>query len=118
MKRIVARLLLFAFCVTLLASVAIEKPSRKTKLQTATRRITERGYEPLNFKLRRGVPGRVTFLRTTDQTCAKEIALPDFNIRRDLPLNQRVVMTFTPKQKGTFTFVCGMNIMRGRLMVQ
>ena len=83
----------------------------KPRIQQVTIKITERGYEPLNFKLRRGVPARVTFLRTTDQTCATEVVLPDFNIRRALPLNQRVAVTFTPKEKKTFSFVCGMNMM-------
>jgi len=94
------------------------KLSRKPKTQTSTVRITERGYEPITLKLRRGVAARVTFLRTTDHTCAKEIVLADFNIRRALPLNQRVTVSFTPQQKGTFTFICGMNMMRGQLIVQ
>jgi len=44
--------------------------------------------------------------------------LPDFNIRRALPLNQPVVVSFTPTDRGSFTFVCGMNMMRGQLIVQ
>lgn len=41
-----------------------------------------------------------------------------FNIKRALPLNERVVVTFTPTKRGTFSFVCGMNMMRGELIVQ
>ena len=99
-------------------SVAAKHTVAKPRVQTARVRITERGYEPVAFKLRRGVPARVTFVRTTDATCAKEIVLPDFNIRRALPLNQPVAVTFTPNKRGTFSFACGMNMMRGQLMVQ
>ena len=72
----------------------------------------EEGYE------HRGVPARVTFVRKTDATCVKEIVLPDFGIRRALPLNQPVVVSFTPTKRGAFTFVCGLNMMRGQLIVQ
>lgn len=88
------------------------------KIQTATIRISERGFEPETFKLRKAVPTRITFLRTTDATCAKEITLPDFKIRRELPLNQPVVVNFTPRKSGALTFACGMNMMRGRLIVR
>jgi len=90
----------------------------KPRVQTAKIEINTKGYRPTTLKLRRGVPARVTFLRTTDATCAKEIVLPDFNIRRTLPLNEPVVVTFTPTNRGKFTFVCGLNMMRGQLIVQ
>ncbi len=96
----------------------VGKPVPRPKVQTAKIKITARGYAPTAFKLRKGIPARVTFLRTTDATCVKEIVLPDFNIRRALPLNQPVVVEFTPKQRGAFTFACGMNMMRGELIVQ
>src|SRR6266480_6620499 len=100
--------LLCALLFGILINVAGERTIAKPKVQAAKIRISERGYEPKAFKLRRGVPARVTFVRTTDATCAKEIVLPDFDIRRALPLNQPVVVNFTPNKRGTFTFVCGM----------
>jgi len=110
----------YTVAVTLLALVPLVTRDviGKPRTQQVTIKITEQGYEPMNFKLRRGVPARVIFLRTTDQTCAKEIVLPDFNIRRELPLNRRVTVSFTPKDKGALSFVCGMNMMRGQLIVE
>jgi len=90
----------------------------RPRIQKFTVKITERGFEPVSLTLRRGVQARITFLRTTDQTCAKEIVLRDFGIKRDLPLNQPVVITLTPNKKGEFSFTCGMNMMRGKLIVQ
>jgi plastocyanin domain-containing protein len=101
-----------------LISGAAHSALAKPKTQNFKIEITSQGYRPMNLKLRRGVPTRVTFIRTTDATCVKEIVLPDFNIRRALPLNQPVVLSFTPRKKGTLTFVCGMNMMRGQLIVQ
>ena len=106
----------------LLAATALDvsaKPRHaKPKVQTARVEITGQGYEPASIKLRRGIPARVTFLRKTDATCAKEVIFTDFNIKRDLPLNKAVVITFTPTKTGEFTFTCGMNMMRGKLLVQ
>ena len=108
-------------CALLLSAavvVAAKRTIAKPRVQTARIEITTKGYQPTSLKLRRGVRARVTFLRTTDATCVKEIVLPDFNIRRALPLNQPVVVSFTPTKRGSFTFVCGMNMMRGQLIVQ
>jgi len=101
-----------------LIGVMPERTIAKPRVQTAKIEINTKGYQPTSLKLRRGVPACVTLLRTTDATCAKEIVLPNFNIRRALPLNEPVVITFTPTKKGSFTFVCGMNMMRGQLIVQ
>ncbi|MGI8734041.1 MAG: cupredoxin domain-containing protein [Pyrinomonadaceae bacterium] len=95
-----------------------ESPPRRSRVQRARIEINAQGYQPETVKLRRDVRARVTFVRTTDATCAKEIVLPDFGIRRALPLNQPVVVSFTPNKKGEFTFACGMNMMRGQLIVQ
>jgi plastocyanin domain-containing protein len=100
------------------SSFALTRASAKPKTQRARVEIGERGFTPVSLKLRRGVRARLTFLRTTDATCAKEIVLPEFNIRRALPLNQPVVVTFTPTKRGPVTFACGMNMMRGQLIVQ
>ena len=90
----------------------------KPRLQTATVKITERGYEPYVLKFRRGVRTRITFVRTTDQTCAKEVVFPELGIKRNLPLNQPIVITLTPRRNGEISFTCGMNMMRGKLIVR
>lgn len=107
-----------ALLISAVVGVVSESTVAKPRVQTTRIEITTKGYQPTSLKLRRGVPARVTFLRTTDATCVKEIVLPDFNIRRALPLNQPVVVNFTPTKRGSFTFVCGMNMMRGQLIVQ
>jgi plastocyanin domain-containing protein len=113
---LVMSLIAVILCATTFALPLTAKP--RPRVQKFTVKITESGFEPVSLTLRRGVQARITFLRTTDQTCAKEIVLRDFGIRRDLPLNQPVVVTLTPNKKGEFDFTCGMNMMRGKLIVQ
>jgi RND family efflux transporter MFP subunit len=84
--------------------------------QTFTVRITTKGFEPGSLTLSPGVPARVTFIRTTDETCATELAMPDFGIKRALPLNQPVVVEFTPTKDAAFQ--CGMGMLVGKLVVR
>jgi plastocyanin domain-containing protein len=109
------------WCLLLAATLfAVGGPDAgaKPRVQTARIEINAQGYQPATFKLRRGVRARVTFVRTTDATCVRDIVLPDISVRRELPLNEPVVVSFTPKKRGSFTFVCGMNMMRGELIVR
>src|SRR5262245_17052482 len=80
--------------------------------------VTEKGYEPAKLTLRTGQLARITVVRTTDKTCGTEVVFPWLNIRRALPLNEPVVIEFTPKNSGEIGFVCGMNMLRGTVVVQ
>jgi plastocyanin domain-containing protein len=62
------------------------------------------------------VPLRLTFVRTTDDTCAKDVVLVDYGIRRELPLNTPVTVEFTPRK--SFVFQCGMKMLSGTLTVR
>ena len=61
---------------------------------------------------------RLTFVRTTDATCATEIAIPSLNIKRGLALNQPVEIEFTPEKPGDIAFACGMAMFSGTIVVQ
>lgn len=103
------------------ASAQTRTPSgRRTKQRTQAAQvvITRYGYEPASFTLKRGVPAQVTFLRTVENTCATEVVFADYGINRSLPLNQPVVISFTPSKAGEFAFTCGMNMHRGKLIVR
>lgn len=112
---------------TLLAATAFPAAARviqnsngqsAEKAQTVTIKLTKEGYQPENFKLKRDLPARVTFVRETDETCGKEIVIKEYDIKRPLPLNEPVVVEFTPRKAGEFTFACGMNMLRGKILVQ
>jgi cobalt-zinc-cadmium efflux system membrane fusion protein len=79
--------------------------------------VTAAGFEPSSLTMRAGAAARITFTRTTDDTCAKEVVFPDYAIRRALPLNQPVTVEFMPK-KNAAGFVCGMNMLKGTLVVR
>jgi len=86
--------------------------------QSVTVILSDKGYQPDTFSLRQGIPARVTFVRRVEGTCGNEVVLPDYNIKRELPLNQPVVVEFTPTRTGEFKFACGMDMLRGEIIVK
>jgi plastocyanin domain-containing protein len=68
--------------------------------------------------LRAGTPARITFRRTTDKTCGTEVVFPSLDITGALPLNQPVQIEFTPAKAGDIAFACGMNMLRGTVVVE
>jgi plastocyanin domain-containing protein len=60
----------------------------------------------------------LVFTRRTDQTCATEVAIPALKIKKALPLNTPVTIEYMADKTGELTFTCGMNMIRGALVVQ
>ncbi|MGH9838464.1 MAG: cupredoxin domain-containing protein [Blastocatellia bacterium] len=97
-----------------------ERPAQAVEqdsTQTATVEINGKGFDPSSLKLKAGVPAKVTFVRKTDEGCAKEVVIKEYKINRDLPLNEPVTVEFTPR-KGEFTFACAMGMLKGKLIVE
>lgn len=92
-------------------------PSHEAAVQTARITVGEQGFDPARVTLHAGVPARLTFMRTTDKTCATAVVFSSLNIRRELPLNQPIEVTITPARAGEIQFACGMNMLRGTVVV-
>jgi RND family efflux transporter MFP subunit len=86
--------------------------------QAANIVVTEQGFEPAKVTLRAGTPARLVFTRTTEKTCGTEVVFPSLGIKRALPLNEPVTIEFTPENTGEVAFTCGMNMLKGAVVVQ
>ncbi|OGH23708.1 MAG: hypothetical protein A2958_03025 [Candidatus Levybacteria bacterium RIFCSPLOWO2_01_FULL_38_13] len=75
------------------------------------------GYSPEVIEVSKGKKTKINFLRKDPSGCLEEVVLPDFNIRKFLPLNQKVTVEINPKEKGEFKFSCGMNMFHGKIIV-
>ncbi|HEV8487661.1 MAG TPA: efflux RND transporter periplasmic adaptor subunit [Blastocatellia bacterium] len=87
-------------------------------IQTARVVLSKDGYKPASITVRRDILVRLTFVRQIEETCGTEISIPEYNIKRELPLNEPVVVEFTPTRVGEIIFVCGMNMLRGKIVVK
>lgn len=108
------RTLLIAICAALIfaesESLAADASSQTRRspraggsanaVQSARVELTEQGYQPSSVRLRRGVPARVTFVRKVSGTCATEVVIPEYGVRRALPLDEPVVVELTPERSG------------------
>jgi len=96
-----------------------DKPSDVTGLGRRVEvSITKKGFEPDKITAKKGEPLRLVVTRRTDQTCAKEIVIADAGMRKELPLDQPVMIDFTPTKNGELRYACGMDMISGVIVVQ
>jgi len=75
------------------------------------------GYTPDRIEVKQGRPVRLLFHREEANPCTEQVIFADFGIAKLLPQGQTVPVEFTPQQSGEFAFHCGMNMVRGKLVV-
>lgn len=82
-------------------------------------RITVKGgYSPDVVVVKQGRPVRLDFFRDETASCSEEVVFGDFGIARRLPAFRTTPVELTPEEPGEFTWTCGMNMMRGKLIVE
>ncbi len=75
------------------------------------------GYKPSVIRVKQGRKTTLTFIRKDPNTCLEDFILPEFKVKKYLPINTPVSVTITPPSKGTFDFHCGMNMFHGKIEV-
>jgi plastocyanin domain-containing protein len=80
--------------------------------------VTKNGYEPWRVQARQGKPLTLVITRTTDETCATEIVIPEAGVNVPLPLGQPVTVTFTPARTGELRYSCAMKMFQGVIEVR
>ncbi len=80
--------------------------------------VVKGGYSPDRIEVRRGQRVRLNFRREESTACTEQVIFGDFGISKMLPQGQIVPIEFTPDAAGEFTFHCGMNMVRGQLIVK
>ena len=76
------------------------------------------GYSPDVIVVREGLPVRLNFYRDETSSCSEQVIFGDFRIARNLPAYKTTPIEFTPDKTGEFVFTCGMNMLRGKLIVE
>ena len=94
------------------------KKTQEVTVEKQVRIKVDGGYSPNLIRVKRGQPVTLQFLRSDSSSCLEEVVLPDFGVRHSLPLNQETAVTIVPKQTGEYGFACGMNMYRGKILVE
>lgn len=76
------------------------------------------GFTPAAIDVKKGEAVKLLFTRTDDKNCGNEVVFPSLNIKKELPVGQEVAVDITPNEAGEINFACGMNMMKGKIVVQ
>ena len=81
--------------------------------------VYDTGYSPANIGFKAGVPARIIFDQHGTTPCAWDVKSPDLGIGlTELPKMKRTTVEFTPEKGGTYSFTCGMDMLRGSILVR
>lgn len=75
------------------------------------------GYSPSHIVVKKDNATTLHFIRRDSNSCLEEVVIPEFKIKKYLPLNTSVDIVITPKKKGEFPFSCGMHMYFGKISV-
>jgi plastocyanin domain-containing protein len=82
-------------------------------------RVTVKGgYTPDTIVVQAGRPVRLLFYRDETADCSERLVFEQFGIDAALPAFQTTAVEFTPEVAGEFPFRCGMNMLKGLLVVE
>ncbi|MEQ1646291.1 MAG: cupredoxin domain-containing protein, partial [Pyrinomonadaceae bacterium] len=65
----------------------------------------------------KGQPFKLAFYRADSENCGGEVVFAKQKIRKKLPVGETVLVEFTPTEAGEIAFACGMDMLRGKLIV-
>ncbi len=77
----------------------------------------EGGYKPATITIPQGKPTTITFTRKDPNSCLEDVVLPEFKIKKFLPIGEKVAITISPTKPGTYGIHCGMNMFHGKIIV-
>ncbi len=80
--------------------------------------IVDGGYQPGRITVTAGERVRLRFIRREHTPCTREVVFPGLDIRRELPTDQPVIIELPALAAGEYEFRCGMNMIRGVIVVQ
>jgi plastocyanin domain-containing protein len=82
-------------------------------------RVTVKGgYTPDTIVVQAGTPVRLQFYRDETADCSERVVFDKFGINQELPAFQTTTVEFTPTEPGEYPFRCGMNMLKGLLVVE
>jgi len=95
------------------------EPAKAANVSADTTKITvsASGYEPSSIPVKKGQLVKLAFYRADANNCGGEVVFAKQNIRKKLPVGETVLVEFTPTDAGEIAFACGMDMMRGKLVV-
>ena len=80
--------------------------------------LVKGGYTPDTIVVQAGKPVRLQFYRDETADCSERVFFELFGVDQQLPPFQTTAVEFTPEKPGEYAFRCGMNMLKGLLVVE
>jgi len=96
----------------------LAKKEKEIQVSDSVDIIVDGGYSPEVISIQKGKTTKLNFIRKDPTSCLEDLVLGDFKIRKNLPLNQKIIVELTPQRKGEFVYTCGMNMYHGKIIVK
>lgn len=88
-------------------------------VQVITVKVEDMGYTPNRIAFKAGVPAKIIFDQHGTTECAWDVMSKDLGIKlTPLPEGEQTAVEFTPQEAGTYTFTCGMDMLKGTVVVE
>jgi plastocyanin domain-containing protein len=86
-------------------------------VQTVDLKIVNGEYQPATISVREGLPVRLNVTRDEHSACGEVLVIAAHNVKQTIPVNQPTTIEFTPAKAGELEFTCGMDMMKGKIVV-
>jgi len=80
--------------------------------------VSKSGYEPASINAKKGEKLTLAFYRADAENCGGEVVFPKLKIKKKLPVGETVLVEITPQESGELAFACGMDMLKGKVLVQ
>jgi hypothetical protein len=80
--------------------------------------VSKDGFTPEEISFSKGQPVKLAFYRVDAENCGSEVVFKELNIRKKLPVGEVVTVDIPTGKSGEFSFACGMDMYRGKIVVQ
>lgn len=80
--------------------------------------VSKNGYEPASVNAKKGEKLTLAFYRADAENCGGEVVFPKLKITKKLAVGETVLVEITPTESGELAFACGMDMLKGKVLVQ
>jgi hypothetical protein len=81
-------------------------------------RVSSSGFEPARIAVASGQSAVLAFERKDAQNCASSVVFPELTIRKSLPVGEITLIDLPASVPRELSFVCGMGMYRGALVIR
>lgn len=100
------------------ATSATAAPPARVDVQQVNLKISGGDYQPASITVKQGKQIRLNVTRDEKPTCGDTLVIPSADIKKEIPVNGWVAIDLPPQPAGTLEFHCGMNMMKGTIVVE